>query len=610
MRGFSRISPTFARLTLFTLSWAFSLSLLASPSPVLAAQPINGSTIDPSTVLDPEEFPIPEDLRPAIAFWHKIFADYSSDQELLHDEVEMGVIYEVVDFSDLRQAGLSEGKIAIERKRRMQAETKRIADALRDLQAGREIPHELAHVRDVWSSHPGGSEKYGRALRNLRSQRGLKDHFSTAIETSGMFMPGIEDALARHDVPRQVRCMPFVESMFNYKARSKVGASGAWQFTRSTGRMYLKINSAIDERSDVLIAADGAARLLRDNYRRLKSWPLALTAYNHGTSGMARAVKQTGTRDIAVIARKYRSRTFGFASRNFYAEFVAAVLVFEDRKRLFPDVRQLPRLRFEEFVAPRYVSLPSLVAASGLDRDRLKELNPALANSVHNGGLLVPQGYSLKVPAGQLAQVSAAWETLSEKEKQDRQNAVGYRVRPGDTLGAIARRHRVPLAALQQANDLPRADRIYVGQRLIIPGRENRSTRAEPGKRVAAASQPANAGSPASAASQATTPAAGSHVVARGETLGTISQRYGVPAGELVRVNGLRNPDQLHVGQELEIPGGGDASVAGERRHTVRPGDTLFEIAAAYGVSVDRIKQLNRLRSSVIKVGEVLLVAP
>jgi len=226
--------------------------------------------------------------------------------------------------------------------------------------------------------------------RMIRSQRGLRNRFERAIEISGMFMSGIERELAKHGVPKEVRCLPFVESMYNYRARSKVGASGAWQFTASTGRMYLQMDEAVDARSDVLLAAAGAARMLRNDYDSLEVWPLALTAYNHGAGGMARAVRRLGTRDIGVVVEKYKSRTFGFASRNFYASFIAAVIAFDERKQHFPDSEPFPEIRFDVMPRDRYVALTDLADATGVDMDRLAELNPALDQTGLAGSLLVP----------------------------------------------------------------------------------------------------------------------------------------------------------------------------------------------------------------------------
>ena len=110
-----------------------------------------------------------------------------------------------------------------------------------------------------------------------------------------MFMPGITQILRAHGVPAIIASLPFVESMYNYRARSRVGASGVWQMMPGTARQYLQMDAAVDARSDVWLAAEGAAKLLADNYQRVGSWPLALTGYNHGITGIARAVRQVGS---------------------------------------------------------------------------------------------------------------------------------------------------------------------------------------------------------------------------------------------------------------------------------------------------------------------------
>ena len=393
--------------------------------------------------IDPELFPLPESLVPAVEFWKDVFATYTSDQVILHDERHLNVVYSVIDMGDLRATGSSELQIDRERIRRVRAEMSRIAKALRDLAAGRpamDLPPDLRSIPSEMENIAGGRTKYRRAAGLIRSQRGLRNRFEEAIEISGMFMPGIQRTLAEYGLPAEIRCLPFVESMFNYRARSKVGASGAWQFTASTGRAFLQMDEAVDARSDVLLAAEGAARKLRRDYESLEAWPLALTAYNHGAGGMARAVRRLGTRDIGVIAEKYRSRTFGFASRNFYPEFLAAVIVYADRDRHFPGVQPFPEIQFDVVDRDRYVALTDLATATGVEIDQLANLNPALDRSVLAGSLLVPPRYPLRVPAGTAARFEQAYAALSPERKPDRQAAFGYRVRRGDTLGAIARR--------------------------------------------------------------------------------------------------------------------------------------------------------------------------
>ncbi len=549
--------------------------------------------------IDPELFPLPENLEAAVEFWTDIFTAWSSDQVVLHDERHLDVVFSVVDMSDLRATMSSELEMDRTRIRRVRAEMGRIAKALHDLAAGRSaasLPADLRSIPARMESVAGGRGKYRRAAGFIRSQRGLSDRFEEAIEISGMFMPGIRRILAEYGLPAEIGCLPFVESMFNYRARSKVGASGAWQFTAATGRAFLQMDEAVDARSDVLLAAEGAARKLRQDHESLEAWPLALTAYNHGAGGMARAVRRLGTRDIGVIAEKYRSRTFGFASRNFYPEFLAAVIVYAERDRHFPGVEPFPEIRFDVVDRKRYVALTDLAAATGVAVDDLAALNPALDRSVLAGSLLVPPRYPLRVPAGTAAQFAQAYAELPAERKPDRQAAFGYRVKRGDTLGAIARKFGSSVAAIQRANRLPRADRIHVGQKLRIPLRGFGGSAAPPLRRAAAANE-----SPGSR--QRTASSGVIHVVRRGESVHRIARRYGVSVAAVTAANNLRRPELIHAGQRLRIPPNGKDVV-----YRVRRGDTLSQLARTFGTSTARIRQANGLRGSRIVVGQTLRI--
>lgn len=556
--------------------------------------------------IDPDLFPVPKSLEAAVEFWLKVFTTYTSDQVILHDERHLDVIYSVVDMSDLRTVGASELQIDRARIKRVRGEVSRVSKALRDLAAGRPVtnlPADLRSIPTQMEHVEGGRSKYRRAAGMVRGQRGLRNRFEEAIEISGMFMPGIERTLAEYGLPAEIRCLPFVESMFNYRARSKVGASGAWQFTASTGRAFLQMDEAVDARSDVLLAAAGAARKLRRDYESLEAWPLALTAYNHGAGGMARAVRRLGTRDIGVVVEKYRSRTFGFASRNFYAEFIAAVISFVERERHFPNVEPFPEIRFDVPRRDRYVSLTDLATATDVEIDRLAELNPALDRTVLAGSLLVPPRYPLRVPHGMGGEFERAYAELPSDRKPDRQAAFGYRVRSGDTLGGIARRFGSSVAELQRANRLPRADRIYVGQRLRIPQRGTGRSAPPPARRAALETRETEAPAPQVTDNREQAPATTVHVVRRGESLDRIARNYGTTVKVLAAANNLRRPDLIHAGQRLVIPREG-----GEVLYTVRRGDTLSQLARTYRTSAARIRQVNGLRGSLIVVGQTLRI--
>ena len=140
--------------------------------------------------------------------------------------------------------------------------------------------------------------------------------------------------MRKYNLPEELSVLPHVESSFQLRAYSSAGAAGIWQFTRGTGRLFMRVGYDVDERRDPILATYGAAKLLKKNYEVVGSWPLAITAYNHGLRGMQRAKKRHGT-NIVKIIENYRSRTFGFASRNFYPEFLAALHVVKNQNKWF-----------------------------------------------------------------------------------------------------------------------------------------------------------------------------------------------------------------------------------------------------------------------------------
>ena len=187
--------------------------------------------------------------------------------------------------------------------------------------------------------------EFRAAAGRLRFQLGQSDRFRAGLIRSGTWKPYIHDVLAKRGLPLELAALPHVESSFDPTGYSKVGAAGMWQFMRSTGVRYMRIDHIVDERRDPFFSTDAAARLLADNYSVIQSWPLALTAYNHGLAGMRRAVQQQKTTDIATIVAKYQSRSFGFASRNFYTAFLAALEIDSNPERYFPNLKLDPPSR-------------------------------------------------------------------------------------------------------------------------------------------------------------------------------------------------------------------------------------------------------------------------
>lgn len=491
-------------------------------------------------------FPRPAGLRPQIDFWKRIFAEVSENQAVVHDDVHLDRVYATVDLPPLPEDGLGEGEIRKARRAKLEREVARIRDALETLhrlgpkhaslgEREREIATLLENDR--------GPRKYREAAARIRTQTGLRERFRRGLEISRRYLPHLEKIFRDHGLPTELTRLPLVESTFNVKAYSKVGAAGIWQFMPSSAKMYgLAIDEAVDERRDPLIAAGGAARHLRTDYEILGSWPLAVTAYNHGRGGMARAMRELGTDDIVTIVRRYRGRTFGFASRNFYAEFVAALEVDGDRETLFPGLREEPVLRFDEALLDSYVPFRTLVRMCDCSPEELRTLNLSLLSEVTDGKLHVPRGTRLRLPVGKAEAFRAEYAKLGSGERFASQRAywIRHRVAKGQSLGTIARRYGTTISAIQAANGLRSAHRIRVGQQLKIPSGGGRGG----GTRVAVASR--------------STPAAKksayvSHRVARGQTVASIAKRYGTTV-RAIRASNDIDVHRIRVGQILKIP--------------------------------------------------------
>lgn len=531
---------TLARLALALISSALicSAPLVAQspPPPLPAASTAPPAAVTPELVeLDPQLFPIPDNLRPNIAFWTNVFTRYTSDHIVLHDEQDTSRVYAVLDFTALSDAQLSEVEKRKRQSRALTAEQAKVRGALLQLADGQSPadPDLASELPSMFAGEPSPRAAYRAAAETIRTQRGLADEFERALVRSGRYLPAIETTFRDRGLPVELSRLPFVESMFQAHARSKVAAGGMWQIMPATGKRVMKVGKDLDERFDPFLAAEAAARFLRENHDILQAWPLAITAYNYGTNGMARAVRNLGTRDLGTIIDQHQSRTFGFASKNFYAEFVAATLVYENREHYFPGVISAPAVRFDEFTPSRYVSLLELTRRAQANTDALRPLNPALHDDVWSGRLLVPAGYRLRVPEGQGEAFQRAYEALPDSLKLARQAGERYRVRPGDTLSKIARHHGTSVRAIQQENNMGGRTTIRIGQVLRIP--------------------PGGAASRTAVTARATPSRPTVHVVKSGETLGQIARRYRTTVSTLMSLNGIRDAARIYTGQRLKV---------------------------------------------------------
>lgn len=278
-------------------------------------------------------FPTSPAIENQIDFWERIFNDYTSAHIVLHDRTEPHIILGSVHLpsrgvANTQAPGLS--KLS-------QREEQLYTDVLEDFASdGEAAKRRSALHRQVWKAYSQDKSGLKRLLTgqaSVRSQGGLADTFKKALHTSKLYLPRMERIFREENLPPELTRLVFVESMFNIRARSKVGASGLWQLMPGAARPYIRVNRKVDERNSPFLATKAAARIMAQNYRALGSWPLAITAYNHGLGGMRRAINRTGSRELHAIIANFEADSFGFASQNFYAEFVAAMRTHEKLSR-------------------------------------------------------------------------------------------------------------------------------------------------------------------------------------------------------------------------------------------------------------------------------------
>lgn len=421
-----------------------------------------------------EELPRPASFESAIGFWRSVFGTYSRNQVLLHDNVHLDVVYQVLDFRPENDGSRSLNQDERRaREKRVKLEQKRVENALERLHRFGGAPPQLtpleARVRDRLG-RVSGPVNYARASGRVRAQRGLRENFASGLVRQSGYLAEMEAIFHARGLPTTLARMPLVESCFDVDAYSKVGAAGVWQFMPATGRQYLKINSALDERRDPIRATEAAAEHLQGDYEALGSWPLAITAYNHGRGGMQRAMRSHGS-DFEAMVKHYRGRRFGFASRNFYVELLAAIDVSRNAKAYFGDLPTLAVPELREVKLRRSMRLKDAAAHVGVPREQLLATNPAFLRRVRYGVDRIPRGYRLRVPQ------SARDASLATRRRDMGRTSAGaeeprvvvHRVSRGQTLGGIARRYGSSIREIQKMNGVRNPRRIRAGQDLIIP---------------------------------------------------------------------------------------------------------------------------------------------
>lgn len=292
-------------------------------------------------------FKIPKYFFNAVRFWFGIYTQYNSSHVLVHDRKYLKLIYDVMDFTELSQSDLNKfvknkllnkysedrvqffKKILINLSKNQKTNDKTALKVLNLIKlAGIKIPSERSKAQKF----------FNELSENLRTQTGQQDMIYHGVLNSIPYFPFMENYARDFDLPPEILAIPFLESSFNLDARSKVGASGIWQIMPIMEKKLISKDKRIDGRINPFLASIAAFHLLKQNYRILDRWDLSVTAYNSGTKHMVKAEKVLGINNpsLEYIFTHYEHPHLGFASKNFYAEFLALVHVLAYRNLLFP----------------------------------------------------------------------------------------------------------------------------------------------------------------------------------------------------------------------------------------------------------------------------------
>jgi membrane-bound lytic murein transglycosylase D len=407
------------------LSFCFSFLLLMPLRLTAESQPSN-----------PSPFPVPAGLEPSVEFWKKVFTEYSLSQLIYFDPLDMGKIYEV---NDVGEGSRSNEYINAERAR-IAAENRVDID-------------------------------------RVKAQRGVKERTAAGLKRSGRYIAQIQRIFRDRDLPAELTYLPVVESSYDIYARSSVGALGIWQFMPRTGREYMRVTATVDERRDPFESSRAAASYLKQAYEFLGSWPLAITSYNYGQAGMARAVAAVGSDNLVDLIQRYEHPNWGFAPKQFYAEFLAAVEIGTNLNKYYPDLQLDAPVEIKEVELNSTTPLTSVINSSGLSRDEFLGWNPALNSATR----IVPGGYRVKVPVdrtmeplvtvAQSRQAARQPQPKSQvvRQPQPQSQVVRHRVKRGETLSVIARRYGASVQRILDVNGIRKAHLVKVGTTLVIP---------------------------------------------------------------------------------------------------------------------------------------------
>ncbi len=478
------------------------------------------------------------------------------------------------------------------------------------------------------------------------------------LSRSTRYLPMMKNVMRENGLPEDLVYIALIESGFSPLAHSKANAVGYWQFIRSTGKRFgMQIDTFTDERRDPVLSTRAAAEYFKALHNLLGDWHLAMASYNVGEGRVKRAVSKYRTRDFWALLQKRRA--LPAETRNYVPKFIAAAMIAKDPAKYgFTEIIYQDPLSYDTVALQSPISLTKLANNLNVEVEDLQLLNPKFRTDfvpIARGNETV-----VRIPVGRASDALAALSmSVTAQPKILQAEHVFYRVRRGDNLSTIARKHRTTVSQIRRLNDISNRTMLKVGRSLKVPDQggegityatDEEDSRQPAGSGKGAVLAVAKANGKAEAKTEKIF-----HTVRRGDNLSTIARRYNLSMDDLLKLNRLSNRSVIRKGQKLRVrpdaPSPTSAAVknrqsialasfkteaaksnaaktksvtkelprtarvaaqtakAAARKHVVKRGETLYDVSKKYGLSMNQLAKANKIRINYrVMAGEKLSI--
>jgi membrane-bound lytic murein transglycosylase D len=474
--------------------------------------------------------------------------------------------------------------------------------------------------------------EYNQGLENIIKHylKNRKKAYERLMGLSQYYFPVFEEALAKKNVPLEIKYLAIVESALNPRAVSKMGATGLWQFMYGTGKQYnLDINTYVDERSDLLKSSEAASQYMTNMFKIFGDWDLVLASYNAGPGNVSKAIRRSGGKQNYWNIRPYLPQE----TQGYVPAFLATMYIFEFHKEhgIVPNKAVANHFATDTVMVKKPMTFKQLSDLLDISVTQLQFFNPTYKRDY------VPyvegKQHFLRLPMDKIAVFTSnedkiyayteydfnkrekpfSGRTMLASNDDDSTKTISktklHKVRRGETLGAISKKYGVAMSDIKRWNKL-KSNSVPLGRSLKIVTSETVVVQAPmPKVTKSATTAVASVDSVKSKAVNAVKDKSDYYVVEKGDDLSSIAAKHNVTVEDLKKWNNL-DDDTINYGNKLKLANAEaeDKTEITFVQHTIEKGDNLSAIARKYSVSVEDLKEWNHLEDTTIKLGQVLKV--